>query len=97
MVAVVCYINRPAPIHGDTRGAVELPITCAAAAPGREKVAVRVELLDPVVAVVRDVDVPTHICRDVAWATEFAITGAQSTPFEQEGAGWQRGGRRCGS
>src|SRR2546425_13146976 len=68
------------PIHGDEKGHDELPVPAAGAAPrGEEGPGVR-ELLDAVVSVVDDEDVPAPVHGDAEGAVELPAPVAGAAP-----------------
>src|SRR5439155_11782462 len=59
----------------------------AGVAPGRDEVSVGVELLDPVVARVDDVDVPRGVGRQPADRAELPVTATVGAPLDLKGPG----------
>jgi len=87
IVAGVGDEDVPAPIDGDTTGAVELPVPAARATPlPNEGPGVR-ELLDAVVGEVGDVDVPARIHSHVNGGSELPVPEAEAAPRGEEGPG----------
>src|SRR6266566_3302265 len=85
-VALVCDVDVPVPVGRHAEGAVELAVARVAETPPRgEEGAVRVELLDAVVAI-HDVDVPAPVGRHAGGVTELSVARAGAPPRGEEGA-----------
>src|SRR5204862_6470133 len=76
----------PAPAGGGAVGVGELTAGRSVAPPDGEQGAVPVELLDAVVARVRDVDVPAAVGRHEEGVVELSVARAVAPPGGEEGA-----------
>ena len=78
VVAAVDHIDTPFFVDGDPVGKIQLAFRFAAVAPGAEEGAVAVELLDPVIAGVHNINVPQRVAGDAP--RRFELSGPRALP-----------------
>src|SRR5204862_420027 len=89
-------VDVSTPVRGHAGGRVELSVDRAGAAPLDEEGAARVELLDAVVARVRDEDVPAPVGRHAGGRVELSVARAAGSPRGGGGGRARRGRARRG-